>query len=124
ATLIGFAFLAGCTGAVAQRVFPIRYEWQRLAALLALTIGLWLVSRLLPTAWWVWPVKGGLWLLAPVLVWYTGLMSRGEKEQVRALTRAVTRMSSLRYSSRRRGTKETLVAGGDGRENQLSRRHC
>ncbi len=49
-TLIGFAFLAVCTWAVSQRVFPIRYEWSRLAALLTLAVGLWLLSRLLPAA--------------------------------------------------------------------------
>lgn len=87
-TAIGFAFLAVCTWAVSQRVFPVRYEWPRLAALLSLTIGLWLISRLLPVAWWVCPVKAGLWLLAPVVVWFTGLMSHGEKEHVRALTGA------------------------------------
>jgi O-antigen/teichoic acid export membrane protein len=86
ATLIGFAFLAVCTWAVSRRVFPIRYEWTRLASLLALAVGLWLVSRLLPAASWAWPVKGGLWLLGPVLVWCTGLMSHREKEHVRALT--------------------------------------
>jgi O-antigen/teichoic acid export membrane protein len=102
-TLIGFAFLAVCTWAVSRRVFPIRYEWSRLAALVSLALGLWLISRLLPVAWWVWPVKAGLWLLGPVLVWYTGLMSQGEKEHVRALTGAVT--SRLRFSVRRCPTK-------------------
>jgi O-antigen/teichoic acid export membrane protein len=92
ATLIGFAFLAVCTWAVLQRVFPIRYEWSRLASLLFLAIGLWLISRCLPVAWWVWPVKFGLWLLAPVLVWWTGLMSHREKEHVRALTGAAKRV--------------------------------
>jgi O-antigen/teichoic acid export membrane protein len=97
ATLIGFAFLAICTWAVTRRVFAIRYEWGRLASLLVLAIGLWLVSRLLPLAWWVWPVKAGLWLLGPTLVWYTGLMSRGEKEQVRALTGAARRVIVPKY---------------------------
>lgn len=87
-TLIGFAFLALCTWAVSRRVFPVRYEWSRLAALLSLAIGLWLVSRLLPVVWWAWPAKMGLWLLAPVLVWCTGLMSEREKEHVRGLTGA------------------------------------
>jgi O-antigen/teichoic acid export membrane protein len=91
ATLIGFVFLVVCTWAVSRHVFAIRYEWARLGALLALAIGLWLVSRLLPMAWWVWPVKAGLWLLAPALIWYTGLMSHGEKDQVRALTGAARR---------------------------------
>jgi O-antigen/teichoic acid export membrane protein len=85
ATLIGFAFLAVCTWAVSQRVFPVRYEWPRLAALVSLAVGLWLISRLLPAAWWVWPAKAGLCLLGPVLVWCMGLMSPREKEHVRAL---------------------------------------
>jgi hypothetical protein len=86
ATLIGFAFLAVCTWAVTQRVFPVRYEWSRLAALLALAAGLWLVSRLLPAGPWSWPIKAGLWLLGPIVVWCTGLMSHHEREHVRVLT--------------------------------------
>jgi O-antigen/teichoic acid export membrane protein len=104
ATLIGFAFLAVCTWAVTRRVFPIRYEWGRLAALLILAIGLWLVSRLLPLAWWVWPLKAGLWLLGPALVWYTGLMSHGEKEQVRAFTGAARRAIVPKYKLREQVT--------------------
>jgi len=86
ATLIGFAFLAVCTWVVTQRVFPVRYEWPQLLAMLLLAMGLWLLSRLLPVAAWTWPVKGGLWLLWPTVVWYTGVMSHGEKEHVRVLT--------------------------------------
>jgi O-antigen/teichoic acid export membrane protein len=91
ATLIGFVFLAVCTWAVSQRVFPIRYEWPRLAGLLVLAVALWLMSRFLPAVWWVWPVKAGLWLLAPLLAWHTGLMSPHEKEQVHYLTGAAAR---------------------------------
>ena len=98
-TLVGFIFHAVCTWAVSRRVFPIRYEWRRLAMLLSLAIGLWLLSRLLPAAWWVWPAKAGLWLLGPVLVWYTGLVSPREKEHVCALTDAAS--SRLRLRLRR-----------------------
>lgn len=91
ATLAGFTFLAVCTWAVTQRVFPVHYEWWRLLALLALAAGLWLLSRLLPPLPWNWPLKAGLWLLAPVFVWCSGLMSHGEKEQVRALIATVRR---------------------------------
>jgi O-antigen/teichoic acid export membrane protein len=86
ATLVGFAFLAVCTWAVTRRVFPVHYEWSRLGALLALAAGLWLVSRFLPAEPWSWPVKVGLWLMAPIVVWCTGLMSHREKEHVRALS--------------------------------------
>jgi O-antigen/teichoic acid export membrane protein len=82
ATLIGFLFLAVATWAVTQRVFPVRYEWGRLLALLALATGLWLLSRVFPAEPWAWPAKAGLWLLGPVLVWCCGLMSQREKEHV------------------------------------------
>jgi O-antigen/teichoic acid export membrane protein len=129
ATLIGFAFLAICTWAVSRRVFPIRYEWSRLAALLALTIGLWLVSRLLPVAWWVWPVKAGLWLLGPVLIWYTGLMSRSEKEQVHALIGAAKSAFVPGYTAAARESPSLAlracrgITGGDRHGNRLSGRH-
>jgi O-antigen/teichoic acid export membrane protein len=86
ATLGGFAFLAVCTWAVTQRIFPVRYEWSRLLALLTLAVGLWLLSRFLPATPWSWPAKAGLWLAGPFVVWWAGLVSRREKAQVRALT--------------------------------------
>ena len=91
ATLIGFAFLAFCTWAVTRRVFPVRYEWPRLLAMLMLATGLWLLSRLLTADPWTWPIKAGLWLLWPAAVWSTGLMSRREKEHFRALTGEASR---------------------------------
>jgi O-antigen/teichoic acid export membrane protein len=87
ATLGGFAFLAGSTWWVTQRVFPVRYEWGRLAALLALTVGLWLGSRALPGAAWAFPARVGLWLLWPLLVWHTGLMSSAERQYAAELLR-------------------------------------
>ncbi|HTU16670.1 MAG TPA: lipopolysaccharide biosynthesis protein, partial [Gemmataceae bacterium] len=113
-TLIGFGFLAVCTWAVSRRVFPVRYEWPRLAALLSLAIGLWLVSRLLPAVWWVWPVKMGLWLLGPVLVWYTGLMSQREKEHVRGITGAARKaLDNLAWSRAMRSPKHQPAASGE-----------
>ncbi len=132
ATLIGFAFLAACTWAVVRHVFPIRYEWSRLTALLALTIGLWLVSRLLPIAWWVWPIKAGLWLLGPLLFWYTGLITHGEKEQVRSLIDSARHLFVANHTpavpAAGREVATALrdcrkITGGDRRENQLSGRN-
>jgi O-antigen/teichoic acid export membrane protein len=84
ATLGGFAFLAGCTWRVAQRVFPVEYEWGRVIALVSLAAGLWLLSRLLPEAGWAVLAKFGLWLLWPLLVWVLGIPSAAEKGYVRA----------------------------------------
>ncbi|MHB1424437.1 MAG: lipopolysaccharide biosynthesis protein [Gemmataceae bacterium] len=115
-TLIGFIFLAVCTWVVTQPVFPIRYEWRRLAALLALAGALWLISRLLPVAWWGWPVKAGLWLLGPLLVWYTGLMSHLEKEQVRALSGAAKRvLDGLMWSRTLRAPRSAAESSSDFR---------
>jgi O-antigen/teichoic acid export membrane protein len=80
ATLIGFAFHAAFTWWLTQRIFPVRYEWHRLAAMLVLAMGLWGVSRCLPAAAWAWPVKAGLWGLWPLLLWHAGLISAAEKQ--------------------------------------------
>jgi O-antigen/teichoic acid export membrane protein len=83
ATLGGFVALAVCTWRVAQRVFPVEYEWGRVAGLVALAVPLWLASRLLPQAGWAPAAKAGLWLLWPLLVWACRLPSAEEKAYVR-----------------------------------------
>jgi O-antigen/teichoic acid export membrane protein len=90
ATLGGFAFLAVCTWWVTQQIFPVRYEWPRLAALLALTCGLWWISRCLPVGGWAVAVKLGLLLAWPLVVWWGGLISRDEKEHTRDLVKHAT----------------------------------
>jgi O-antigen/teichoic acid export membrane protein len=87
ATLLGFAFHAAFTWWMTQRIFPVRYEWHRLAAMLSLAVGLWVVSRFLPAAAWAWPVKAGLWGLWPLLLWHTGLISAVEKQYAVTLLR-------------------------------------
>jgi O-antigen/teichoic acid export membrane protein len=88
ATLGGFAFLAGATWAVSQRIFPVRYEWPRLAGLFGLAVALWLVGRLVPAEPWGWAARAGLWLAAPALWWLGGLVSTEEKQAVRAFVRS------------------------------------
>jgi hypothetical protein len=89
ATLGGFAFLAVCTWLVTQRVFPVRYEYRRLTLVLGLAVWLWLPAQALPAAFWALPVKVLLWLLAPLLLWVSGLVSQEEKENVRASARSL-----------------------------------
>jgi O-antigen/teichoic acid export membrane protein len=69
ATLGGFAFLAGATFVVSQRVFPVHYHWLRLAGMVGLACGLWLAGQALPEGGWSLPGRIALWLLAPVLAW-------------------------------------------------------
>ncbi len=113
ATLIGFMFLAAATWHVTQRVFPVRYEWSRLLAMLGLTIGLWSLSRLLPATPWSWPTKTCLWLLSPIVMWTFGLMSPREKEHVRTLT-GEARQRVLEYLSWSR----TLRSPGKSKPNE------
>jgi O-antigen/teichoic acid export membrane protein len=87
ATLGGFAFLAGCTWWVTQRVFPVQYEWPRLIAMVTLALVLWLFSRFLPATLWTAPIKGVLLLAWPVLLWHGKAVSADEKEHVRLLLR-------------------------------------
>jgi O-antigen/teichoic acid export membrane protein len=82
ATLFGFLFLAFRTWRVSQGIFPVHYEWGRLGLLLAMTAGLWLLSRGLPLTPWAIAFKLLLLLAAPVLTWTSGLMSPAEKEQM------------------------------------------
>jgi O-antigen/teichoic acid export membrane protein len=84
ATLGGFAVHAVLTGFVVRRVFRAHYEWGRLAALLLVTAIVWAASRFLPATCWFLPVKLGLCLLWPLLLWHTGVVSAEEKQYARA----------------------------------------
>jgi O-antigen/teichoic acid export membrane protein len=108
ATLGGFAFLAGVTYLVTQRMFPVRYEWARLAKLVALATGLWLLGRHLPGGPVGFGARGTLWLAAPVLAWCLGLMHREEIQFVGELLgrlrlclrrRTAPAMTTFHYSS-------------------------
>ena len=79
ATLLGFVGLAVLTYAFSQPLFAVRYEWGRLAGVLGITLGLWLISHLLP---WLLgtpltlTARSGLFLMAPIL--YATLVSASE----------------------------------------------
>jgi O-antigen/teichoic acid export membrane protein len=83
ATLGGFAFHAALTWSVTQRVFPVRYEWRRTGAALALAVAAWGVSRLVPPGPWAVPLKAALWPAWVLTLWRAGLVSRSEKQQAR-----------------------------------------
>jgi O-antigen/teichoic acid export membrane protein len=83
ATLGGFAFHAGLTLVLSQRVFAVRYEPQRLVAMVGVAVALWLGSRCLPLTVWAMVLKGLCWLALPPLLWVTGWITAEEKHWVR-----------------------------------------
>jgi hypothetical protein len=107
ATVVGFGWLALLTYLFSQPLFAVRYEWGRLGALLGITIGIWLVSVLMP---WVQSMplrltaRAGLFLLAVLL--YTTLVSAEEWQILESL-------AGLQI------TKDATDAGG----NRMSHKH-
>jgi O-antigen/teichoic acid export membrane protein len=85
ATLGGFTFLSLATFFVTQRMFPVHYEWTRLAGLLALAAALWLAGHTLLPGPLGFVVRAVLWLTAPLLAWKAGLIRRDEAQFVREL---------------------------------------
>ncbi|MBY0522956.1 MAG: oligosaccharide flippase family protein [Gemmataceae bacterium] len=90
ATLGGFAFHAGLTLIVGQRVFRVRYEFGRLAVLLGLSIGLWSMAKLIPDGSLAIPARIGLYMLWPALLWICCIVSPEEKLWLRSVARKVT----------------------------------
>jgi O-antigen/teichoic acid export membrane protein len=91
ATLGGFAFHAAVTLGVTQRVFPIRYEPRRLAAMLGSAAVLWLISRGLPASWWATPARVLLWACWPAALWAGGIITPEEKSGMRSVVRSAVR---------------------------------
>jgi O-antigen/teichoic acid export membrane protein len=89
ATLGGFFVLACGTWWVSQRLFPVRYEWGRLAGLVSVAGVLWLAVGLLPITPWTIVLKLGVWLGYLLLLWKTGLISPAEKQYALSLMRNV-----------------------------------
>lgn len=85
ATLGGFICHATLTYWVAQGVFAVPYEFSRLAAMLAVAVGIWLASLGLGEGWALAPVRLALWLLWPVFLWLSGLTTDAERRRLRVL---------------------------------------
>ncbi len=91
ATLFGFLFHAIVTLAVSQRVFPVQYEFARLAGMLGLAIAIVIMARWVGSGLGTIPAKLALCAAWPVLLWSTGLISNQEKRwAITAIQRART----------------------------------
>ena len=84
ATLAGLAVHCGITLLASQRVFPVRYEFGRLAPMLALAIALTLVSQTSVPGLQGLPCRLALWAAWPVILWCAGVVTSEEKSIVRA----------------------------------------
>lgn len=89
ATLGGFACLALLTWIFTQRIFPVQYEWKRLAGVLALCVLAWGASCLAHAGAWSFAIKLLLWLVIPLVGWGIGLISEEEKVYLRTIANHV-----------------------------------
>jgi O-antigen/teichoic acid export membrane protein len=87
ATVGGFAFLAPATYFATQSLFPVRYEWGRLALLAALTAALGGLGWQLPAGAWGFAAKSALLFAAPLIAWHANLVTADEKRHLNDLRR-------------------------------------
>jgi O-antigen/teichoic acid export membrane protein len=90
-TFLGFAVLLVAVFAIGQKLFPIRYEYGRLARMMLVALALFAIG------WWL--VEGDLWartalktalLLAfPLVLWATGFLTPDERRRLAQLWRKV-----------------------------------
>jgi O-antigen/teichoic acid export membrane protein len=83
-TFLGFAVLLVLVFAIGQKLFPIRYEYGRLARIMLVALALfaggwWLVSG---GVWVRVAIKAGLLLAFPVALWMTGFLSADERRRL------------------------------------------
>ncbi len=87
ATLIAFGVMFGVTLAVSVRVYPVKYEWTRLAVLIGVTGAVLLLAQLVPAQTrgvWIF-VKCTLIVGAGVVVWISPFFESGERALIRGL---------------------------------------
>lgn len=87
ATLGGFACHAVLTLVVGQRIFWVRYEFGRLAAVVGLSLAIYWLGEVIPRGPFALPLKMCLCLLWPTLLWASGVVSPAEKTWVAATVR-------------------------------------
>jgi O-antigen/teichoic acid export membrane protein len=85
AILAGFFSFACLTFLFVKRIFPVHYEYGRLAAMLGTAALLWLISRGLPPSLWSVCVKIALWGSWPAIMWAAGILTHDDKDKLRSL---------------------------------------
>ena len=83
ATLIGFMFFCGLNMFVAQRIFQVKLEYQRLAVILSLAALASLFGQSLNVGVVPFLVKAILLLLIPALLWWFSIVTQDVKSYLR-----------------------------------------
>jgi O-antigen/teichoic acid export membrane protein len=93
--VFGYTLMITMTMVVSQRVYPIPYEYGRIAKLIAAGLAVWGLSLVLPETGWAARIvaKVGVLALFPLLLWVVGFFNDAERSWLR------TRMAVLLPSS-------------------------
>ena len=89
ALVVSYALILGLMYALTQRLFPVAYEWGRLALLVAVTAAIVAGGELLlPSAGLAgFAARSALWLAMPLLLWAAGFLSAAERARLRGWLR-------------------------------------
>lgn len=98
ATAFSFFLLAGLTYVASQKVYPITYNFSRVAMPLAVAVALYLLSTLIVTPSLLLSVtlKFAIFLLFPLVLYVLGFFERRELNKMRALVDLLLARSGLR----------------------------
>ena len=93
ATLVSYTLMLYLVWRTANRIFPVPYQYRRLAALGGTALALYLAGQCLPvgTAPWVLLTKLLLWGALPVALWFGGFLTERERLVARDLIRRLSR---------------------------------
>lgn len=112
ALVISYVLVVGLMYRFTDRLFPVRWQWGKLAWIVAIAAALIAGGELLlPTEGWAGVLgRGALWLAYPLLLWLSGALSREERRQIRRL--ADPEEIRRRLAELRRRTAEAPIEGG------------
>ncbi len=93
ALVVSYLIVNALLGFVTQRIFPVPWQWGRLAVITAVAAALVVGGELLlPTDGAAGLLsRAALWLAYPPLLWFGGVVDRGEREAIAAALRTAAR---------------------------------
>jgi len=93
ALVVSYLIVNALLGFVTQRIFPVPWQWGRLAVIVAAATALVVGGELLlPTDGAAGLLsRAALWLAYPPLLWFGGVVDRGEREAIAAALRTAAR---------------------------------